>query len=108
MIDIIEQKSDAIAALCCQHHVRRLELFGSAASGDFDANSSDFDFVVDFADRSPGYARRFFEFETALAALLDRDVDLITERSIRNPIFRAAVDESRVAIYEAPDRQAVA
>ena len=46
MIALIEKHRDQIAALCRQYGVRRLELFGSAARGDFNANSSDVDFFL--------------------------------------------------------------
>lgn len=108
MIDLIEHNRSQIGDLCQQFGIRRLELFGSAATGTFDPQTSDLDFVVDFADRSPGYARRFFAFESALSTLLGSEVDLLTERSIRNPYLKASIDESRVTIYEARDRQAAA
>jgi uncharacterized protein len=38
-------------ALCRRFHVRRLDVFGSAARGDFDPEHSDVDFIVEF-DRS--------------------------------------------------------
>jgi len=50
----IEQKRDAIAALCNRYGVARLEVFGSAARGaGFDANRSDADLLGDLhASRS--------------------------------------------------------
>ena len=36
MLDLIEQHREQITALCRQYDVKRLELFGSAARGDFD------------------------------------------------------------------------
>jgi predicted nucleotidyltransferase len=44
MLDLIEQNRGQIAALCGQYRVRKLELIGSAARGDFDPKSSDVDF----------------------------------------------------------------
>jgi uncharacterized protein len=108
MTGIIEKNQASIADLCRRFGVRKLDVFGSAATGAFDPASSDIDFVVDFADRSPGYARRFFAFEAALSALPDTDGDLLTERSIRNPYLRASIEETRVPVYESPDRQAAA
>ncbi len=81
--------------------MQRLELFGSAASGEFHDETSDLDFVADFADRSPGYADRYLDFAEALEALLGRDVDLLTEESIRNRDFHRGVDATRQLVYEA-------
>ena len=80
--------------LCRKYGVERLSLFGSAATESFDPASSDLDFVVSFADRSPGYADRYLDFAQALEQLFGRPVDLVTERSIRNPFFRQSVEDS--------------
>ena len=101
MNGLIEHHRDAIHALCQEYGVRRLDLFGSAATGAFDAATSDLDFVAEFADtRSPGYADRYLSFAEALETLFGRPVDVITERSIRNPYFRQAVEASRQHIYD--------
>jgi predicted nucleotidyltransferase len=109
MNGLIEQHRDAIRALCQQYGVRRLDLFGSAATGAFDPATSDLDFVATFANtRSPGYADRYLGFAEALQALFGRSVDIITERSIRNPYFRQAVEASRQPIYDERDAPAAA
>ena len=109
MNGLIEQYRDVIRALCQQYGVRRLDLFGSAATGAFDATTSDLDFVATFADtRSPGYADRYLGFAEALETLFGRSVDVITERSIRNPYFRQAVEASRQPIYDERDAPAAA
>ena len=43
MIALIEQHRDVLATLCRRFKVRRLDLFGSAAQGTFDPQSSDLD-----------------------------------------------------------------
>ena len=47
-IDLIEKQQSNVEALCREHRVKRLELFGSATRGDFDPNVSDLDFFVEF------------------------------------------------------------
>lgn len=96
---LIEHR-DAIARLCRNHAVERLEVFGSAANGRFDPTRSDFDFIVTFADVTDGtVADRYFALADALEALLGRHVDLLTSQPIRNPYFRRAVDASRRDLY---------
>jgi|SRR6266853_512213 len=98
-----------LAEICRRFGVRRLDLFGSAARGDFEPGSSDFDFVVSFADKSPGsYADRYFDFAEALEHLLGHKVDLLTERSIRNPYFRREVESTRQILYEDRGEKAAA
>ena len=109
MNSLIETHWDAIRALCRHYGVRHLDLFGSAATGAFAEATSDLDFVVTFADtRSPGYADRYLGFAEALETLFGRRVDVITERSIRNPYFRKAVEASRQPIYDERDAPAAA
>ena len=101
MIALIEQQKTSIADLCRQHEVRRLDLFGSAARGDFQPERSDLDFIVQFTRTGyAGYADAFLDFADALERLLGRKVDLLTERMIRNPYFRAAVEATRQTVYE--------
>ena len=93
-------KQAAIAALCRQFGVSRLEVFGSASIGGFDPASSDYDFIARFSAQ-PGVsmARRFLGLIDALEALLERKVDLMTDGPIENPYLRAAVNASRKTIY---------
>ncbi len=84
---VVSSKRDAVAELCRQFHVRRLEVFGSAARGtDFDAQRSDADFLIEFEPgRDPGM-EGFMELKEALERTVGRPVDLID---------RAAVERSR-------------
>ena len=102
-------KQAAIAAVCCQFGVSRLEVFGSAAVGGFDRTSSDYDFIASFkAQPNVSMARRFLGFGDALEALLERKVDLMTDRPIDNPYLRASVNASRTTIYaESPSEALV-
>jgi predicted nucleotidyltransferase len=109
MVDLITDNLPAIATLCEQHGVRKLEVFGSATSDRFDPETSDVDFVIEFADRGPGYADRFFRFAEDIELLLGRSADFVFgNKPMKNPYFRAAVNESRVTIFESRDRQAAA
>jgi predicted nucleotidyltransferase len=109
MIESVARQRNAIQDLCRHFGVRRLDLFGSAANGTFDPVTSDLDFVATFADTQvPGLADRYLGFAEALEALFGRPVDVITERSIRNPYFRQAVDSTRQILYEERDTSAAA
>jgi predicted nucleotidyltransferase len=79
----------------------KLELFGSAARGEFDPGHSDLDFIVQMKGRrEPGYARRFCDFADALEALYGRPVDLLTELMIKNPYFKAEVQKDRTIVVD--------
>jgi uncharacterized protein len=101
MIGEVEQQRSAVAALCRQYRVRKLRLFGSAATGAFVPATSDLDFVAEFANtQSFDYPDRYLDFAEALERLFNRRVDLLTERAVRNPYFRTEVERTAQVIYE--------
>jgi predicted nucleotidyltransferase len=108
MIDLLTTHRDEIARLCDAYGAGKLDVFGSAANGDWVPGKSDVDFVVTFDDRSAGYARRWLGLEEALSVLLGVPVDLIIDDAIRNPYFRRAVDRHRERMYERTNRQTAA
>jgi uncharacterized protein len=81
MIADIALHREELRELCRRFQVRRLDVFGSAARGDFDPGRSDVDFLVEFAVRDDDFAR-FLDFKQALEALLGRRVDLVDRRAI--------------------------
>ncbi len=102
MIDLIESRSNEIAACCRTFRVRTLELFGSAAEGSFDSATSDLDFLVEFQQLPPAeHADCYFGLLFALEDLLGRDVDLVETSAIRNPYFLRAVARQRRLLYAA-------
>ncbi len=103
---LIAVHEDELTALCRRFNVRKLEIFGSATTKRFDVVQSDLDFIVSFADESFGtLADRYLSFAEALEHLFERPVDLLTERSLRNPYFIQEVNRTRQKIYEQPDSQ---
>jgi predicted nucleotidyltransferase len=102
MQSFIHDHREEIAALCRQHHVRRLAVFGSFVRGDFDPTRSDIDLLVEFEPLSPTvYAPNYFALLEALDRLFLRRVDLVTDSSIRNPYFREAVEKEQQTLYAA-------
>jgi predicted nucleotidyltransferase len=102
MIAEIALRREDLSGLCGRFHVRRLEVFGSAAHGDFDPARSDLDFLVEFEPVSPNaYADAFFGFKEALEELFGRPVDLVVASAIRNPYFREGVERTKALLYAA-------
>jgi len=97
----IKANGRAIKKACHELSVKRLRLFGSAAQGDFKIEGSDLDFIVEFSEPTkPGIADRFLSLANALETIFQRPVDLLTENSIRNPIFRKNIEASHQTVYE--------
>jgi predicted nucleotidyltransferase len=100
---MIRAHQNQLKTLCERYGVLSLSLFGSAVRDDFDEATSDLDFVVLFADRTnPHYLDRYLDLADALEALFHRDVDLVTERSLRSPFFRDSVEREQMTIDERP------
>jgi predicted nucleotidyltransferase len=108
MIPVVADNLDAIADLCRAHGIQLLDIFGSAAVQVRDSEANDVDLICDLGRYEPGVADRLFAFADTLEALLGKPVDLLTLPMIRNPYFQQAIEEYRVQLYEARDRQAAA
>lgn len=102
MIAELAEHQDEVVALCQQFGVRRLDVFGSATSGDFDSARSDVDFLVEF--ELPAGASRFdafFGLKEGLEEILGRPVDLVDPSALANPYFAAMVEQTRQELYAA-------
>ncbi|MBD5231265.1 MAG: nucleotidyltransferase [Bacteroidales bacterium] len=100
-MNLITRHIHQILTLCKTHRVRTLSVFGSILTNRF-TDKSDVDFLVDFEPAAPDkwdYVDNYFSFRDALSLLLGREIDLIEEKGITNPLFRKAVDQSKRKIY---------
>lgn len=89
-----------IAALCNRLGVARLQLFGSAATGEFESGRSDYDFLVELDASTVGSrAQRLIDLAENLESLLGARVDLVNPRYIRNPYFAAEVERTRRPVH---------
>jgi predicted nucleotidyltransferase len=101
MESLITQNVDEIVRLCRLFHVRQLELFGSAAQGQFESDS-DVDFLVEFEPLPEGSrADAYFGLLESLQVLLKRSVDLVMLKAVRNRYFLEAIADSRTTLYAA-------
>ena len=98
-MSIVEQKKDQVIALCDEHKVGKLFVFGSVLGSQFNEHS-DIDFIVDFKDVDLyDYADNYFDLKDGLENLFNRPVDLLEERAIKNPILKQSIDTSKVLVY---------
>ena len=107
MTAIIEQKKTELESLCRKYHVRRLDVFGSAAT-DTMHKASDLDFLVEFDDTVQlDRFDTYFELLESLKRLFGCPVDLVEPGGLRNPFFIRRVNETRRIIYDACRNQVV-
>jgi len=108
MIDLVADKRAEIEALCEEYGAEKLWLFGSAATGVWDPERSDVDFIVDLGAYEQGVARRFLGLLVALERVLGVSVDLLTVRQVRSGWFCKEVESTRELLYDASRRSVVA
>jgi uncharacterized protein len=101
MNEIVQARLEDLRLLCERYNVERLHLFGSAAQDDFDPNTSDLDFLVEFQPMPHvEHARSFFGLLESLEKLFGRRVDLLEPGPIVNPYLKRSIEESRRILYE--------
>lgn len=99
--DLVTSNRAELESLCHEFHVSRLELFGSATTGQFDAERSDLDFLMEF---EPGFdsnlkLEAYLNFNERLEALFQRRVDLVFLSAVRNPYARSQMEQQRTIVY---------
>ncbi len=91
----------ALKKLVAQYHIRRLDLFGSAARGELKADS-DIDLLVDFekgkATSLGGMVKLQEDFSTLFGG---RKVDVATPSILNNPYRRQAIKKDMEELYAA-------
>lgn len=98
-MSIIDKNIDKIRDLCNKHKVAKLFVFGSILTDDFN-KSSDIDLLVDFSGVDLyDYADNFFDLKTSLEKLLERQIDLLEDKAVKNPYLRKSIDSSKQMIY---------
>ena len=98
--DLLSRNRELVRELCLEQKVRALEIFGSAATAEFNPERSDLDFLVEFQDPDrPGIADRFLGLAEGLERIFQRTVDLVTRRSLKNSIFIGADNRSKQVVY---------
>jgi len=102
MIALLKQKQSPLTDLCRRYHVARLEVFGSAATGEFDPDTSDIDFLVEFhSTQAMNAADQYFGLLEDLQNLFGRRIDLVCAKAMRNRYFIQRVNQSRRTLYAA-------
>jgi len=99
MLDV-EGIKPAVITLCRRLHVKRLDLFGSATTEQF-GTTSDVDVLVEFDRQVGNLFNRYFELKEELETILGRSVDVVVADAIRNPYFRATVEQTKKSLYAA-------
>ncbi len=98
---LIESNIDKIIALCKKYKVAKLWVFGSLLTRRFN-DQSDVDFLVEFEENKIDlldYADNYFEFIHSVESVVGRKIDLVVNKTIRNPYFRKELDNTCKLIW---------
>ena len=97
----IQFDRNRLIELCKQYGVKRLAFFGSAVREDFGPHS-DIDILVGFRDDRTPTLLDLGGFRESLVELFQREVDIVTYKSLSNPLRRASIlEDERVEYVEA-------
>ena len=96
---MMDKNIKRVKTLCKKHKVEKLYLFGSATNETFSENS-DIDFLVKFniSDLSL-YFDNYISFKEKLGKIFKRDIDLVEEQTLKNPILINSINKNKELIY---------
>ena len=87
--------------LCKEHKVKTLYAFGSVLTDNFGPNS-DIDLVIEIYSNDPiEYAENYFDFKFKLQELINKPIDLLEEKGIKNSHLKNNIESSKYKIYGA-------
>ena len=100
LADLINGHRQQFIELCRAHKVKELYAFGSAVNGPF-TDLSDVDLLVEVEIGDPiETGERLWSLWDGMEAFFHRKVDLLTPRSLQNPVKMRAIDASKKLIYD--------
>ncbi len=83
-----------------KHKIEKAYIFGSAVTDKFNENS-DIDFLVKFKPDIPPLEKGelWWNLHDELRVYLNREIDLVTESSLKNPYFIQELNQTKRLIY---------
>ncbi len=101
MQQLIKNYKKELTNLCKVLNIQRMNVFGSAVSNKFNEDS-DIDFLISFSEKLTieEYTDNYFELHYRLRELFNREIDIVTERTLSNPYFIESINKTKELIYE--------
>ena len=89
-----------VIALFEKHKIKTAYVYGAALTSKFN-KKSDIDFLVNFEDDLDPIERGqlWWDLHDSLRESLHREIDLVSESSLKNPYFIKDINEHKVKIY---------
>ena len=90
---------DQIKKLCSANNVKSLFAFGSVTTKKFHRDS-DIDLVVDIDEKDPiSYSDDYFNLKFRIEEVLNREIDLLEFKAIKNPYLKEQIEKNKVLVY---------
>jgi len=106
MKESIKSKLTEFLALCKSHDVKNIYAFGSSVTGNFDEESSDIDLLIEIDSDDPIVrGENLMSIWDKLEEFFQRKVDLLTNASIKNPVLRRNIDNTKILIYDGKEQK---
>lgn len=98
-MDQLNINKEQLKALCKNHNVEHLYVFGSILTNKF-SKESDIDLLVKFLPIDLfEYFNNYLSLKENLEILFDREVDLVEEQALKNPILIQNINRNKQQIY---------
>jgi len=100
MNSIISSNINEIKQLFKAHKIEKAYVFGSVVTNDFN-EKSDLDFLVKFnSELNPlEKGELWWNLHDTLRNFFNREIDIVTENSLKNPYFIKELEETKELIY---------
>ena len=97
---LLQRQLPMIIELFKKHKIKNAYAFGSVVTDKFN-EKSDIDLLVNLQDGlDPVVAGgHLWDLQDELREMLHREIDLLTERSLKNPYFIKELNETKLSIY---------
>lgn len=97
----ILEKQKELVRLCTKYNVNRLYIFGSASTGNFSPSQSNVDIYVELEKLSPIIrGENLMKLWDDLELLFNRKVDLLTDKSLKNPFLKKSIEKTQILLYD--------
>ena len=100
MNQLISNNKEQLASLFKAHKVVKADVFGSVLTDKFNKDS-DIDLLISFQEGLDPLenGELWWSLYDSLKLLFNKEVDLVTERSLKNPYLIREIQSTRVNIY---------
>lgn len=79
--------------------ISALFAFGSVTTDEFKSDS-DIDLIVEIDDSDPvSYSEKYFNLKFQLEEILNRQIDLLEYKAVRNRFLKSEIERTKIQIY---------